>query len=131
MVSIYSLYNINKIEATQRRAARFVLNDYFKYFSVTDMLNRLSRQPLQIRRSSIKLIMLYKIVNLLVDIRSRHYLKETCCCSRKHSHCYQQMQTRIDAYANCFFPSTIKLWNNLEWEPNELTLDTFMNTLNI
>ena len=50
--SPYTLCNINEIEATQRRAARFVLNDSFKYSSVTDMLNKLSWQPLQIRRSS-------------------------------------------------------------------------------
>ena len=128
--SPYTLCNINKIEAIQRRAARFVLNDYYQYSSVTDMLNRLSWQPLQIHRSSLKLIMFYKIVNQLVNIPSRH-LKETCCCSRKHSQCYQQMQTRIDAYANSFFPSTIKLWNNLNERQMNMTLETFTNTLNL
>ena len=94
------------------------------------MFNRLSWQPLQIRRSSLKLIMFYKIVNQLVDIPSRH-LKETCRCSRKHSQCYQQMQTRIDAYANSFFPSIIKLWNNLNERQMNMTLETFTNTLNL
>ena len=107
-----------------------MLNDYYQYSSVTDMLNRLSWQPLQIRRSSLKLIMFYKIVNQLVDIPSRH-LKETCHCSRKHSQCYQQMKTRIDAYANSFFPSNIKLWNNLNERQMNMTLETFTNTLNL
>ena len=128
--SPYTLCNIKEIEAIQRRAARFVLNDYYQYSSVTDMLNRLSWQPLQIRRSSLKLIMFYKIANKLVDIPSRH-LKETCRCSRKHSQCYQQMQTRIDAFANSFFPSTIKLWNNLNERQMNMTLETFTNTLNL
>ena len=40
--SPYTLRNINKIEAIQRHAARFVLNNYYQYSSVTGMLNRLS-----------------------------------------------------------------------------------------
>ena len=108
-----------------------MLNDYFKYSSVTGMLNRLSWQPLQICRSSLKPIMFYKIINQIVDIPSRHYLKETYRCSRKHNHCYQQMETRIDAYANSFFPSTIKLWNNLNERQMNMTLETFTDTLNL
>ena len=92
------------------------------------MLNRLSWQPLQIRRSSLKLIMFYKIVNQLVDIPSRH-LKETCRCSRKHSvinRCKQElMPMQIP------FPSTIKLWNNLNERQMNMTLETFTNTLNL
>ena len=58
--------NINKIEATQRHAARFVLNDYFKYSGVTDMLNRLFWQPLQLRSSSLKL--LYNVLYIIFII---------------------------------------------------------------
>ena len=107
MVSIHSICNINKLETIQRRTARFVLNDYS---SVTAMLSRLSWHPLQIRRSSLKLTMFYKIINQLVNIRVT-YLKETSHCSRKHSHCYQQKQARIEAFANSFSPSAIKLWS--------------------
>ena len=70
---LYACSNINKIVATQRRSARFVLNDYFKYSSVTNTLNRRSWQLLQICRSSLKLMYMFdKIVNEIVDIPSRH-----------------------------------------------------------
>ena len=69
MVSIYTLYVTSiKLKLFKDVQQGFVLNNYYQYSSVTDMLNRLSWQPLQIRRSSLKLIMFYKIVNQLVDI---------------------------------------------------------------
>jgi len=40
--SCYIQCNINKAEVIQRHAARFVLNDYSQYSSVTAMLDRLS-----------------------------------------------------------------------------------------
>ena len=47
----YAPCNINKVEAIQICVAcRLVLNDYFQYPGVTDMLNRLSWHPLQIHR---------------------------------------------------------------------------------
>ena len=52
--SPYTLCNINKAEAIQRRAARFVLNDYSRYSSVTAMLDRLSWNTLEKCRSSLK-----------------------------------------------------------------------------
>ena len=88
--SPYTLCNINKAEAIQRRAARFVLNDYSWYSSVTAMLDRLSWNTLQKRRSSLKLVMFFKIINQLVDIPVTQYLKETSRSSRKHNHRYQQ-----------------------------------------
>ena len=96
--SPYTICNINKVEAIQRCAARFVLNDNSRYSSVTAMLSRLSWHTLKTRRSSLKLIMFFKIINQLVDIPVTN-LKESCRCSRKQSHCYQQKQTRIEAYA--------------------------------
>ena len=108
--SPYTICNINKVEAIQRCATRFVLSDYSRYSSVTAMLSRLSWHSLKIHKSSLKLITFYEIINQLVDIPVTS-LKESCHCSRKHGHCYQQKQTRIKAYTNSFFPSSIKLWN--------------------
>ena len=60
--------NIDKLERVQRKAARFVCNDYSMYSSVTNMLNRMHRTTLQVRRENLRLIMIYKIVNNLVEI---------------------------------------------------------------
>ena len=96
------------------------------------MLDRLSWNTLQKRRSSLKLVMFFKIINQLVDIPVTQYLKETSRSSRKHNHRYQQLPARIEAYANSFFPSTIKLWNNLtDSQVNMTTVETFTNTLDL
>ena len=97
----YTICDINKVKAIQRRAAKFVLNNNSRYSSVTAMLSRLSWHTLKTGRSSLKLIMFYKIINQLVDIPVTN-LKESCRCSRKHSYCYQQKQMRIEACTNSF-----------------------------
>ena len=79
-----------------------------------------------------KLLMFYRIINQLVDISSVSHLKKTIHSSRRHDCCYQQLPTRIEAYANSFFPSTIKLWNNLEQrQVNAITIEEFAETLKL
>jgi len=97
------------------------------------MLDRLFwHTPLQKCRSLLKLVMYFKIINQLVDIPATQYLKETRCSSRKHNHCYQQSHARIEAHANSFFPSTIKLWNNLtDGQVNMTTVKAFTDTLDL
>ena len=51
--------NIQTLEKIQCRAARWVMNDYNRYSSVSDMLHNLNWQPLQFRPS----------YNLIVDSR--------------------------------------------------------------
>ena len=62
--------NINKIEAVQRRAARFVKNDFSRDSSVTTMLNTLKWQSLEKRRAVICLVIFYKTHYNLIDISS-------------------------------------------------------------
>ena len=47
--------------------ARFVMNDYSRYNSVTSMLNHLSWPTLSNRRSYLKLLLFYKIEKRLVE----------------------------------------------------------------
>ena len=54
------------LEKIQRRAARFVCNNYSKYDSVTDMLTLLNWASLEQRRNQAKCIMFYKIWCLLI-----------------------------------------------------------------
>ena len=53
--SPYTKENINKIEKVQRRAARWVTNDYSSYSSVMDMLSNLGWRPLENRRTDTRL----------------------------------------------------------------------------
>ena len=51
---------INKIEMVQRRAARFIQNDYQRTSSVQNMLNELGWDSLQDRRTASRLTILHK-----------------------------------------------------------------------
>ena len=64
----FTLENQNKIEMGQRRTARFACNNHRREASVTNMLDELGRRSLKQRRTDQRLIMLYKIVNNLVEI---------------------------------------------------------------
>ena len=67
--------NQNKIEMVQRRAARFVCNNYSREASVTAMLDELGWRSLKQRRTDQRLIMLYKIVNNLIEVDIVNELK--------------------------------------------------------
>ena len=54
--------NIQRLEAVQRRAARFCFNNISPYSSVTNMLESLDLQSLQTRRNIAKLIIMYKMI---------------------------------------------------------------------
>ena len=58
----------------QRRTARYVTNRYRNTSSVTSMLGDLEWDTLEIRRKKIRLTMMYKIINNLIDIRAEEYL---------------------------------------------------------
>ena len=58
---------IHQIERIQCNMARFVMNDYSRYSSVTSMLNHLSWPTLANRRAYLKLLLFYKIEKTLVE----------------------------------------------------------------
>ena len=66
--------SLQKLEMTQRRAARYTTNNYTTTSSVNEMLQQLKWETLESRRTKIQLTMFYKIVNNLVDIPADHYL---------------------------------------------------------
>ena len=82
--------NINKLEAVQRRSARFVYNDFRLTTSVTPMLNELNWEPLQERRAQYKVIMMYRIMHGLVDIPTTHLTPQT---TLVRGHMYSQSVT--------------------------------------
>ena len=65
--------NINKLEYIQRAAARFCFNDFSRLSSVTAILTLLDLPTLQSRRMRVKLIMMYKIINDLVNIPQDYF----------------------------------------------------------
>ena len=107
-------YHTNKIEKVQRRAARWVSNDYSSYSSVTDMLSNLGWQSLENRRTNTHLAMFYNFVNGLVAIPLPLYFEHPEVYTRQmHSFSYRQIHTSVCYYKYSFFTMPIVLWNKL------------------
>jgi hypothetical protein len=106
--------SMQKLEMTQRRAARYTTNNYTTTCSVNEMLQQLKWKTLESRRTKIQLIMFYKIVNKLVDIPADHYLTPSKTRIRTtHSKKMLQYHTRTDTLKFSFFFRTIPTWNML------------------
>lgn len=104
----------HKIEMVQRRAARYTTNRYRNTSSVTDILEDLSWDTLESRRTKIQLTMLYKIINNLVDIPAEDYLTFNSSRTRSaHSKKLRHYPSTCDTFKFSFFPRTIPLWNLL------------------
>ena len=101
--SPHTAANINKIEQVQRRAARFVNNDFRRQSSITEMLQKLKWDSLQDRRARSQLVMLYKIQYQLVAIPDATYLVPSTRSTRGHDIRYLQPHTRILVYKHSYF----------------------------
>ena len=64
----YTKTNSAKVEAVQRRSTRFCFNDYRQTSSVSSMMQDLGWEQLQTRCQQNKTVMMYRIVNNLVEI---------------------------------------------------------------
>ena len=103
---------IYKLESAQRKAARFACNNYYRYSSVSDMLQLLDWPTLEHRRLEARATMMYKIINNLVQA-DRSDLIFNLRNTRGHPFHLRHLPTRVDAYCHSFYPSTIRIWNNL------------------
>ena len=117
--------NINQLEAVQRRAARFITGDYRSTSSTSQMIANLCLPTLERRRQQAKLAMMFRITHNLVDIPADEYLQRSTLSTRGHGIedqgdviRYRLPYCRTDTYRHSFFPSGIRLWNQL---PKHLT----------
>ena len=119
-----------QLEKVQRRAARYVHNNYDYTSSVTNMLNQLKWPPLAERRLKTRLILFYKVIHCLVAIPS-HILEQTDSRTRQnHTQTYRHIQTSKDTYKWSYFPRTIIQRNLLPQTVIETTtVDSFRDRL--
>jgi hypothetical protein len=118
--------NINKLESVQRRAARFATGTYNTTSSVTTMLNYLNWDTLQQRRLRTKAIMMYRIINRLVAIEPPPFIHHLSAATRGQQQKYIVPYSRTTVHKESFFPSTIRLWNQLpEATTAALDLESF------
>ena len=105
---------IYKIEAVQRRAARFVKHDYDRFNSVTDMLKNLNWSDLATRRKVNRLSIFQKAYYGQLSIPVQTLLHPvTRSTRRNHSKSFIEVQTSRDSYKYSFLPRTVTDWNNL------------------
>ena len=120
---------INKLEMIQRKAARFVCNNYDRHASVTNMLNDLGWDTLEHRRKAARLVQMKliqmgdsaipKTMTPLATDRSRR--SRTGNSQRLH-----QTYCRTDAYRYSFLPWTCRDWNKLpDSIINSTSIDNF------
>ena len=129
--SPYTNSSIYNLEMVQQRAARFITNTYSPWASVTEVLDHLNLPTLEQRRNNLKLVMMYKMVHRQVHIDNGTYLIPTASQTRGHDQRFLQPHSRIDSYLYSYYPSTIKLWNNLSSSTVESpTLSTFKQCIN-
>ena len=107
---------IDQIEKVQRRAARWACNIYDREKSVTKIINeRLKWDTLEERRAKSKVTLLYKARNKLCHIPTNDLIQKNYRSTRKSNNgCgYVVPGSRTDAHIFSFYPSAIRLWNNL------------------
>ena len=137
----YYQQDIDRLENIQRRAARFISNDYRSRHegAVTEMLKNLELPSLQERRRQLRLTMFYKIANNLVPalpennfmskISNKRQIKPkffkdhvisniTHRQARQNNQCYQAQPPNPQSpqRQKSFFPKTIIEWNQLDQE---------------
>ena len=105
---------IDRLEKIQRRAARFVTNNYRRECGLTStqLIDSLGWDSLQERRKTARLCMLYKAINrevaLSIDMLCRPDKR-----TRGSTQNFRTIQTKKRPFANSFFIRTIPDWNKL------------------
>ena len=111
--SPFSAKSKHKLEMVQRRAARYATNRYHNTSSVTSMLTDLNWNTLESRRSKSQLVMFFKILNDIVDIRASDYLTPAYGRTRSnHSKKFRLFSSRTDTFKFSFFLRIVS-WNSL------------------
>ena len=115
----------------QRKAARFVFNDYSRHSSVTDMLNQLNWQSLEKQRDDLTFLMFYKIINQYLDVPCDHILQKPFNFTRSGNRKFLHLPSRIDSFKHSFLPRAIRLWNHLpdHIAKPDVNIDSFKHLL--
>jgi len=130
-------FNIRRIEAVQRSAARMVMGIRHRWQipdSVTDMITQLKWTSLEERRKIKSVTFLYRILNGHIIIpqiyhpsRIDHNYSTT---TNANPNALQRLQSRIQTYKNSFFTRTIPMYNTLPVDvTSSQNLDCFKSNL--
>ena len=129
--SPHTATNTGKLESIQRRAARYVMSDYERFSSVSNMISVLNWKSLKQRRDIQSLCIFYKILNGLVDVSPPICLISNQLATRGHDNKFVHISSRVDAYKFSFFPRIVPLCNKLpDYAISAANFDLFNQYLN-
>ena len=114
----------NQLEMTQRKAARWVQNNYSRQASVTDMLSNLSLEPLEERRRIARLTFMYKILHDVVAVPQQDLGIARNPRATRGLYTRDKLfvpQTSTTELRNHFVARTIPEWNRLPSQQRRLT----------
>lgn len=121
--------NIQKVENVQRRAARFVMNNFdYRTGSVTKMLQELNWVPLEERRARNKVLLIHRAVNNNIKLPLSD-LRPNVSNTRAAGVSYALPRSRTNTHMTSFFPSSIRLWNALPENKKHGSLDQLKGSL--
>ena len=117
----------------QRRAARWMMNNYGRYNSVTTMIQHLDWDTLKKRRMIIRLQTLFKIMHNEYALKiPTHYLPMTRHTRQYHPLHFTLPNSSTVTYQQSFYCKTINEWNHLPISTIEQdNLNLFTNQLQI
>ena len=95
------------------------MNNFNSYASVSEMIATLGWPTLEQSRKTLRTIMMYKIVNNLLEVPTDGILIPSELRLRGHAKKFLQPQCSINAYLHSFSTSD-QLWNHLPQELTEL-----------
>ena len=106
--SPHTATDITKLEAVQRKSARWATRDYQRTSSVTQMIKALKWRTLEQRLIDSRLTLRYKITYDLVAIPAADWPHSANARQSRHNHllAYRQIPTLKDYYKYTFFPRT-------------------------
>ena len=110
-----------RIRKTSTKRGEICHEQHQQTSSVTSMMSQLGWEELRLRRARIKTILLFKIVNNLVDIPPEPFLIPTGAITRGHNIRFLQPHTRTITMQYSFFPSAIRTWNTLPQQLASMT----------
>ena len=105
----YHVGDISELEKVQRRAARWVLNDYGRFSSVYLMLDQLKWPTLQVRRKLSRLQILHKIHYQQLPLQIPHYYTyQKTRPTRQYHHLHYILPTSSDTDLTDLFTTRLQ-----------------------
>lgn len=105
---------ISTLESLQNRATRFILSNYSRFASVTQMKSTLHLPHLSVRRQISRISLFHKIFYTNVDLKEALFTRPHYLSSRIDHHLKVGIpQCRTNLFYDSFVPRTSRDWNHL------------------